>query len=564
MSNQRCSFHISALYLLASSLGGGLAAGCAYDAEPPPAEEVGAAAEAVVLRQAWTTVAAPNIDHQHGAAVLLGNGKVLVTNGRDLNAEIYDPVTNTWAIHPYYPWETHWDYKIYLTASLLPSGNVVVSTGFSGTFNGLYELYDTTNDVWTSEWIHSPSSPSYRHAGVTLQDGRAVTTGGTAMNSSFTIIRAFDEPSMSWSTIGDMVDRRERHTSTVLDDGRVLSAGGYSYHLISGGAEYALLDSAEIFNPATGASALTGCMATPRLDHTATRLANGKVLVAGGSPWTTPFADSEIYDPCTGTWSPTGALALARAGHNATLLLDGRVLVTGGALTRTTELYAPAAGTWSAGSPMNVTIDAYTATRLADGRVLVVGRNQGGAPSAEIYDPSPQCLTFQRGSLGTTADTQISAGNPTKNYGAGVVANSGKVGDTYRMALFSFDLSSIPAHSVVTSSTLRLYTTAVSGEWDDVRVHRIMAPWTESTITWNSFGNAWDVDVSGAFWSGTAVGWRSADITGLVQTWQSGAKANYGMVLVQGALDNEYTSYVTGEATLASTRPALEVCFSAP
>ncbi len=564
MSKPHRAFHVSALCLLVSSLGGGLAAGCAYDAESPLAEEVGEAAEAVVLQKAWTKVAAPNIDHQHGAAVLLGNGKVLVTNGRGFNAEIYDPVTNTWAFHPFYPWETHWDFKIYLTAALLPSGNVVVSTGFSGTFNGLYELYDTTNDAWTSDGLSYPSFPSYWHAGVTLQDGRAVTTGGTAMNSSFTAIRAFDEPTMSWSTIGDMVHRRERHTSTVLDDGRVLSAGGYSYHLISGGAEEALLDSAEIFNPATGASALTGCMATPRLDHTATRLANGKVLIAGGSPWVTPLAGSEIYDPCTGTWSATGALALARAGHNATLLLDGRVLVTGGALTRTTELYAPAAGTWSAGSPLNVTIDAYTATRFADGRVLVVGRNQDGAPSAEIYDPSPQCLTFQRGLLGTTADTQVGAGNPTKNYGASVVANSGTVGGTARMALFSFDLSLIPAHSVVTSATLHLYETAIGGDSSGIEVHRNMFPWAEATLTWDSYGNAWETDLSSYFFSGTAVGWREANITGLVQDWQSGAKPNNGVALVQGLWNGSYTSYATGEATLASTRPALEVCFSAP
>jgi hypothetical protein len=562
MSNHRRSFHVSALCLLTSLLGGGLAAGCAYDAESPLPEEVGEAAEAVLLRQAWSTVAAPNIDHQGGAAVRLGNGKVLVTNGRDFNAEIYDPATNTWAFHPFSPWETHWDYKIYLTASLLPSGNVVVSTGFSGTFNGLYELYDTTNDLWTSAWI-SPLPPSFSHAGVTLQDGRAVMTGGTALNSSFTRILAFDEPTMTWSTIGDMIRRRELHTSTVLDDGRVLSAGGQAYLMVSGGYEYWKPRSAEIFDPSTGASTLTGSIAVARFDHTATRLANGKVLITGGTGSPTAPTSSELYDPYAGTWSPTGALALGRAHHNATLLQDGRVLVTGGVGTKTTELYASATGTWSASSPMNITTTAHTATRLADGRVLVVGSATSG-PTAEIYDPSPQCLTFQRGSLGTTADAQIGSGNPTKNYGTSVVANSGGVAGSIRQALFSFDLSAIPTGSVVTSATLRVYATAFSGEWDQVEVHSVMVPWTETAVTWNSFGNAWEADTFASFFSGTAVGWRSADITGLVRGWQSGAKPNNGVILVQNWMNDHYTSYATGEATLASTRPALEVCFSAP
>ena len=177
MTRSRRTFYVSILCLLASSLGG-LATGCADAAGPAHAEEIEEAAEAVVLRPAWTTVAAPHIDHQGGAAVLLGNGKVLVTNGRDFNAEIYDPVTNTWAMTPYSPPNPHYDFKTNLTAWLLPSGNVAVSTGFSGALDGDYYLYDTTNDLWSSGVVPPPLA-SYFHAAVTLHDGRAVMTGGT-------------------------------------------------------------------------------------------------------------------------------------------------------------------------------------------------------------------------------------------------------------------------------------------------------------------------------------------------------------------------------------------------
>ena len=80
----------------------------------------------------------------------------------------------------------------------------------------------------------------------------------------------------------------------------------------------------------------TGNLNTPRWQHTATRLQDGKVLVVGGvangdDPLNV-LDTSELYDPATGTWSVTGHLNRPRVGHTATLLLDGRVLVAGGGM----------------------------------------------------------------------------------------------------------------------------------------------------------------------------------------------------------------------------------------
>ncbi|WNG40275.1 hypothetical protein F0U61_46285 [Archangium violaceum] len=69
-------------------------------------------------------------------------------------------------------------------------------------------------------------------------------------------------------------------------------------------------------------------MATSRYLHTATLLANGKVLVPGGFSYAA-LATAEVYDPATGTWSATASMSSPRYNHTATPLTDGNVLVVG-------------------------------------------------------------------------------------------------------------------------------------------------------------------------------------------------------------------------------------------
>jgi N-acetylneuraminic acid mutarotase len=140
----------------------------------------------------------------------------------------------------------------------------------------------------------------------------------------------------------------------------------------------------------------TGSMLTRRAEHTATLLENGKVLVAGGIDRRHRVFDSaEIFDPATGTWTATGAMTIARRRHTATLLPNGKVLVAGGwgphgALT-TAELYDPATQTWSAVEPMGKRRRSHTATSLPNAKVLVVGGTDanGQHGGAELFDPRP-------------------------------------------------------------------------------------------------------------------------------------------------------------------------------
>ena len=69
------------------------------------------------------------------------------------------------------------------------------------------------------------------------------------------------------------------------------------------------------------------------------------MLVAGGynfesDPEGTVLDTAELYDPATGTWSMTASLNIGRYAHTATLLPNGKVLVAGG---NTSELYNPGA-----------------------------------------------------------------------------------------------------------------------------------------------------------------------------------------------------------------------------
>ncbi|MBP1464492.1 choice-of-anchor C family protein [Candidatus Chloroploca sp. M-50] len=194
----------------------------------------------------------------------------------------------------------------------------------------------------------------------------------------------------TWQATGSMQTGRAWHTATRLADGRVLVAGG------SSGAWGTGLQSAEIYDPATGTWTPTGNMSQARFAHTATLLPNGKVLVAGGegAGW---LSSAEIYDPATGRWSGTGNLQRGRSMHTATLLPNGKVLVAGGyggGDLASAELYDPVTAQWSTTGSMKTARMRYPAVLLPNGKVLVASGSQfsGGTypttTGAEIYDPA--------------------------------------------------------------------------------------------------------------------------------------------------------------------------------
>jgi hypothetical protein len=173
-----------------------------------------------------------------------------------------------------------------------------------------------------------------------LQDGRVLIAGGDNAGTA----ELYDPRTGLFSPTGSMTAVRDGgHTATLLSDGRVLIAGGSQP---DGSSGFKALASAELYDPATGKFTATGSMSTAHLDHTAMLIAGGRVLVAGGTNGSMWLASAELYDPATGKFSPTGSMATARNGYTATLLADGRVLIAGGgndtsAYLASAELYQP-------------------------------------------------------------------------------------------------------------------------------------------------------------------------------------------------------------------------------
>src|SRR5258708_33319586 len=124
-----------------------------------------------------------------------------------------------------------------------------------------------------------------------------------------------------------MVLVRSVHAATLLNNGKVLLAGGV-------GTSWTFLADAELYDPATNTFAATGAMTMARESHTATLLRNGNVLIMGGHKGRrsaiTIYSSAEIYNPASGTFSSTGNLTVRRHKHDAALLADGRVLIIGG------------------------------------------------------------------------------------------------------------------------------------------------------------------------------------------------------------------------------------------
>jgi hypothetical protein len=186
--------------------------------------------------------------------------------------------------------------------------------------------------------------------------------------------------------------RRAVQTATRLMDGTILVAGGCD----DPGCDLGTLGgrTAEVFDPATGRFSPTGSLAISRDDHTATLLKDGRVLVAGG--WTAEgvVASTELYDPATRTFTPGPDMYTARSGCCAVMLRDGRVLMVGGftgneTTTASTELFDPETGTFEPTGRMRTARGSAAAALLPDGRVLVAGGLSHGrvVNSAEVYDP---------------------------------------------------------------------------------------------------------------------------------------------------------------------------------
>jgi hypothetical protein len=171
-------------------------------------------------------------------------------------------------------------------------------------------------------------------------------------------------------------------TATRLADGRVLVTGGQG--------DEGALKSTEIYNPNEDRWISAAPMDARRYGHAATLLPDGDVLVLGGSGDVSNSqpTSAEFYDPRTNLWVTGASMAAAHLGHTATLLGNGTVLVIGSPANSRPELYDLAGNRWSETGPA-MNRYRHTATLLRNGQVLIVGSDAlDSLDSVLAYDPN--------------------------------------------------------------------------------------------------------------------------------------------------------------------------------
>ena len=427
------------------------------------------------------------------------------------------------------------------SATLLNNGKILIAGGVtcpsasSCSYLSSAEVYDpaTGTSVNTGSMATPRAAPA-----VLLANGKVLIAGGATCDygncGSQNTAEVYDPVTGTFSSGGTLQSARDGQTMTLLADGRVLIAGG-EFCSVSGGSEnrseplfgdarlvYAsfspvifsttcsALRTVEVYDPVSGVFTYTEPMHTARYNAAATRLADGRVLIVGGSDEFNPLYSAEIYDPSDGTFTelPSG-LGLPRTSPAATLLDNGLVLISGGSTlelplspTNSAELYDPSAGAFrfTSGS-MRVQRVGHTATLLTNGQVLLAGGSTACSQSCssdattELYNPVSNAFATSQALVSARAVHGASLASDGKAYLIGGIANGTTLAsvESYSPSTMAppslVGITVIPANpSVLIGETRQM--TAV-GTFSDGSTQSLQsALWTSSSTDVTTIANA--------------------------------------------------------------------------
>ncbi len=443
----------------------------------------------------WRATGTMQTARAEHVAVRLSDGRVLVAGGTDgtralRSCEVFDPNSETWSTTG-----SLGHARVGASMSMLRDGRVIIAGGAS---SSVAEIYEPKTGTWSDASAGTLPGHS-RHAAGLLPDGRLLVAGNVTSPASSTEL--FDPSSNRWSAgaalvvqrshadlrllwNGDpmisggldpagtdaraqvykhafgasnsppvMTHKRRYHTSSLMEDGRVMVVGGRDdqgslpstpeswdpelrsnwsggvsgldrerhcanlveirqfgaagpHLLISGGRTATqVLGTARLLLRSGALSSWIGTI-TPRHSHTATIRDDGMVVIAGGDPTLNSRGATgvtQLFNPANRTFFTVGGSSLiARAEHRAVQLQTGFVLVAGGrgagsSLITAAQRHA-GSGAWITSGTMTQGRRLHTLTVLPDGCVLAAGGHSSATTAlptnaCEIFDPSNNTWT---------------------------------------------------------------------------------------------------------------------------------------------------------------------------
>ncbi len=388
----------------------------------------------------WSTTGTMTVSHLADSAWRLHSGAVMAVGGCALgacplglggevcsqvvpNTSLWTEASGTWTYGP-----TLATGRYSYASVVLDGGELLVAGGCTGsscaTTTALAERYSNAR----SAWVPAGSLPSRRArvSAALLPGGDAIFPGGCDESRCLTDVARYEAAANRWSTLAPLPAPRGFATVTSLADGSVLVAGGCADPQCA-----TVLADALRYVPSLDQWQPAGVMRSPRAAHTASLLPGGAVFIAGGCTAAgcrqTTLATTELWRllPAGPAFTDGPALRSPRHHHTATELASGQLLLAGGtdrvdSAHGTAEVYLPGSNRLVEMPRMAQPRAYHIAVLLNSGKVVVGGGCNAATclPWAEVFDPTG--LPDEHRDAGTLPD-----GGPLPDAGQPPVPDAG-------------------------------------------------------------------------------------------------------------------------------------------
>jgi hypothetical protein len=320
---------------------------------------------AIIQSQILQTTGSLHVPRDGAESQVMANGKVIVFGGTDgfvfdphyyKSAEIYSPVTKTWAFT-----DSMSKPRKEFTSAILNDGRILAIGGSDSISYPLKscEWYNPATAKWTA--AASLNTARSGHKAVVMRNGNVLVVGGDDESAEL-----FDPVSNKWTYVAAL---NLKHGAglclTRLTTGKILIVGGTTNATV-----------AELYDPATGVWVTLPSLIVPRIYSSCVTLTDGRVLIYGTSI-SGYETTCEIYDPVTNSFKITGFLNVGRVHSPGILLDNGNVLTYGygeiASNTKVIETFDPVKENWFAGSYTTIGGFLYGINKLQTGEILISG-----------------------------------------------------------------------------------------------------------------------------------------------------------------------------------------------